>query len=260
VRALAARIEARDGAPPLSDQALAQLGSPAVVHLSIADGYAQLAGDSLELAADEPAYAALLDAAEASADGQLLVWTHGTRTPLAGVLAQRGFTKQRVLHQLLLPSLDNLPHDPALAEGVQVRPFAPDRDEEAWLALNAAAFAHHPEQGQWTLADLRAREAESWFDPAGFLLADRAGELLGFHWTKVHEDGRGEVYVLGVAPQAQGLGLGAALLVRGLRHLAGRGCPDVLLYVDDDNGAAMRLYARYGFVEHDLDVQWAKSL
>ena len=69
--------------------------------------------------------------------------------------------------------------------------------------------------------------AEPWFDPAGFLLADRAGELLGYHWTKIHPDGLGEVYVLGIAPAAQGLGLGNALLVRGLRHLAGHGCPAV---------------------------------
>jgi mycothiol synthase len=99
--------------------------------------------------------------------------------------------------------------------------------------------------------------AEPWFDPSGFLLADRAGELLGFHWTKVHGDGLGEVYVLGVAPSAQGLGLGDSLLVRGLRHLADRGCPAVLLYVDGDNPAALRLYGKVGFRSFDLDVQWA---
>jgi len=64
------------------------------------------------------------------------------------------------------------------------------------------------------------------------------------------------VYVLGVSPQAQGLGLGRALLIRGLRHLHGRGCPYVLLYVDGDNPAAARLYERDGFTRHDLDVQW----
>ena len=85
-------------------------------------------------------------------------------------------------------------------------------DEDAWLAVNAAAFAGHSEQGRWTRADLLAREAEPWFDPAGFLLAERENVLLGFHWTKVHADGMGEVYVLGVDPAAHGLGLGSALL------------------------------------------------
>jgi mycothiol synthase len=97
---------------------------------------------------------------------------------------------------------------------------------------------------------------ESWFDPAGFLLAERDDTLLGFHWTKTHDDGAGEVYVLGVSPDAQGLGLGNALLVRGLRHLQQRGCPTVLLYVDGDNTTAVRLYEKAGFTSYDTDVQW----
>jgi mycothiol synthase len=260
VRALAARVEARDGAPPLSDQALAQLQSSDVIHFTVAGGYAQLCGDTLEIAADETEYAPLLDAAEASTTGRLSVWTHGARTPLAAVLESRGYAKARILHQLLLPSLADLPVDPPLPDGVAVRAFVVGQDEQRWLAVNAAAFANHPEQGRWTRADLAAREQEPWFDPSGFLLAERDGQLLGFHWTKVHDDGRGEVYVLGISPAAQGLGLGAGLLVRGLRHLADRGCPSVLLYVDDDNRSAMRLYGRFGFVTHDTDVQWAKFL
>jgi mycothiol synthase len=122
--------------------------------------------------------------------------------------------------------------------------------------VNAAAFASHAEQGRWSQRDLAARIAEPWFDATGFLLAVRDGELLGYHWTKIHPDGLGEVYVLGTAPSAQKLGLGRALLVRGLHYLADRGCPDVLLYVDGDNTGARRLYERSGFTEYDVDVQW----
>jgi mycothiol synthase len=99
--------------------------------------------------------------------------------------------------------------------------------------------------------------AEAWFDPAGFFLAERDGALLGFHWTKVHPDGTGEVYVIGVAPGAQGSGLGRALLVHGLRHLAARGCKTVILYVEESNAAAMRLYQRIGFGSDNVDIQWA---
>ena len=257
VHELAARIEQRIGAPPLSDQALTHLGSAHVEHFVAGDrGYAQLDGTSLEIAAEPDAYAPLLDAAEAAAPNGLQVWTHGLRSPLATVLAERGYERARVLHQLVLPTLDSLPPDPALADDIVVRPFVVNEDEDAWLAVNAAAFADHPEQGRWTIEDLVAREAEPWFDAAGFLLADRAGELLGYHWTKIHEDGRGEVYVLGIAPAAQGLGLGAGLLIRGLRHLKERGCPSVLLYADDSNQTALRLYERFGFERHDRDIQW----
>ena len=56
-----------------------------------------------------------------------------------------------------------------------------------------------------TRADLDERMAEPWFDPAGFFLAERDGELLGFHWTKVHPDpALGEVYVVGHRPGRAG--------------------------------------------------------
>jgi mycothiol synthase len=254
---LATLIEEADGAPPLSDQALAQLRSSAVRHYLAHQGgevigYAQRDGDGAELAAEPRAIAPLLDVVATSG---LLMWSHGRHSRLSDPLEARGSRKVRELRQLRRP-LAELPPDPPLAQGVVVRPFRPGADDEAWLAVNAAAFASHPEQGRWVQADLAARMAEPWFDPAGFLLAEREGVLLGYHWTKVHPDGAGEVYVLGVSPSAQGLGLGSALLVRGLRHLAGAGCPEALLYVDGDNPGALRLYERAGFRPHDLDVQW----
>ena len=196
----------------------------------------------------------LLSAVEDCAP-QLTLWTHGERSTIAPLLDARGYRRTRLLHQLRMP-LDVPAPEVPLPEGVTVRSFAVGSDEDAWLRVNAAAFAEHAEQGGWTREDLLAREAEEWFDPAGFFLAWRADELLGFHWTKVHPDGTGEVYVIGVDPAAQGLGLGAVLLQRGLAWLRERGCPDVLLYVDGDNIGAMRLYERYGFAPHDLDVQW----
>jgi mycothiol synthase len=258
VSGLVAEAEARDGLPPLSDQALTLLGSGSVHHVVAYDddrlaGYAQRAGDSLELVAAQPdALDPLLDA---SVTEGVLVWTHGRASQLAPVLERRGLSRVRILHQLRR-SLDGLPPQRAVPDGVVIRAFVVGRDEADWLRVNAAAFAHHPEQGGWTRDDLTAREAEDWFDPAGFLLAHRGSELLGFHWTKVHPDGAGEVYVIGVDPSAQGLGLGPALLGLGLEHLRESGCTEVLLYVDDDNTAAMRLYERYGFSRHELDVQW----
>jgi mycothiol synthase len=257
---LAERIAAEDGAPPLSDDALTHLAAPDVAHVVAHDagrlvGYAQRRGSAAEIAAEPAGLAALLDAV---ARPGLLVWAHGRHSRLTPVLAERGFTPDRELHQLRR-SLADLPPEPPLPGDVVVRPFRPGADEDAWLAVNAAAFDTHPEQGRRTLAELRALLAEPWFDASDFLLADRDGELLGFHWTKVHPDGPGEVYVLGIGPAAQGLGLGKALLVRGLHHLAERGCHEVLLYVDGDNASAQHLYERAGFRPHDLDVQWRLS-
>jgi len=156
------------------------------------------------------------------------------------------------------PLAGDLPRIP-FPEGVTVRHFRPGHDEDAWLGVNSRAFAHHPEQGRWTLHDLRLREAEPWFDPAGFLLAvDIEDTLLGFHWTKV-QDGLGEVYILGVDPLGHRRGLGKALTVAGLAYLKDRGLTTAMLYVDESNPAAVRLYRGLGFEVFSTDVSYQRG-
>jgi mycothiol synthase len=254
VRALAARIERRDGAPPLSDQALALLTSRGVAHFEVREagaltGYAQLDGTSLEILADPDHLDDLFASVEQLA-GDIEVWSHGRRSPVAEVAERRGYKRDRVLWQLRRTPGPVPPVE--LPDGVRLRTFVPGQDEQDWLEVNGAAFAGHSEQGRIGLSDLLAREHESWFDPAGFLLAVDSAALLGFHWTKVHPDGMGEVYVLGVSPAAQGTGLGRALLNAGLDHLGDR---EILLYVEESNTSARRLYAQAGFEEYDVDVQ-----
>ncbi|MBD0425035.1 mycothiol synthase [Streptomyces sp. TRM S81-3] len=199
-----------------------------------------------------------LGAALLGASGKRLrVWAHGGHSAARHLAQVLGLTLFRELRQMRRPLADlDLP-EPVLPEGVTVRTFVPGRDDAAWLAVNAAAFAHHPEQGALTQRDLDDRKAESWFDPAGFFLAERGGELIGFHWTKVHAaEQLGEVYVLGIRPDAQGGGLGKALTSIGLRHLAGLGLPTAMLYVDADNTAAVSVYERLGFVTHETDLMY----
>ncbi|MFF5501464.1 mycothiol synthase [Streptomyces roseolus] len=188
---------------------------------------------------------------------RLRVWAHGGK-PSARHLAQvLGLTLFRELRQLRRPLAPLDVPEPVLPEGVTIRTFVPGQDDAAWLAVNAAAFAHHPEQGSLTQRDLNDRIAEPWFDPKGFFLAEKDGELVGFHWTKVHAEERlGEVYVVGILPGAQGGGLGKALTATGLRHLAGQGLPTAMLYVDADNSAAVRVYEGLGFRTHEVDLMY----
>ncbi|MCX4584386.1 mycothiol synthase [Streptomyces sp. NBC_01481] len=188
---------------------------------------------------------------------RLRVWAHGGKSAARHLAQVLGLTLFRELRQLRRPlNLLDIP-EPVFPAGVTVRTFVPGQDDAAWLALNAAAFAHHPEQGSLTQRDLDDRKAEPWFDPKGFFLAERDGELIGFHWTKVHaEEQLGEVYVVGIRPDAQGGGLGKALTAIGLRHLAAQGLPTAMLYVDADNAAALSVYERLGFTTHEVDLMY----
>jgi mycothiol synthase len=129
------------------------------------------------------------------------------------------------------------------------------------LRVNAAAFAHHPEQGSMDAANLAERMAEPWFDPAGLLVADASppdSRLLAFHWTKQHSADLGEVYVVAVDPAAQGRGLGRAVTAAGLDHLAGLGVDRIILYVESDNAAAIATYSRLGFAHTQTHVQYSR--
>jgi mycothiol synthase len=173
-----------------------------------------------------------------------------------GLAASAGFSRARSLWQMARP-LTEMPPEPRIPSGVVVDTFVPGLDDEEWVRLNGRAFADHPEQGRLTLADLQQRMAQPWFDPAGFFVARRAAGMVGFHWTKQHEDQLGEVYVLGVDPQSGGRGLGRALLAVGLTHLKRLGNTKVQLYVEADHGAAIALYSAYGFRVVRRDVMYA---
>ncbi|ACL40690.1 mycothiol biosynthesis acetyltransferase [Pseudarthrobacter chlorophenolicus A6] len=192
----------------------------------------------------------------------LKAWSHGNHEAAADLAARYGYAPVRELWKMRMTTAEADLPEAALPEGVSLRPFVPGQDEDAWLAVNSAAFAHHPEQGSLTRADLAARMEEDWFDPAGFLLAvDAGGRVLGFHWTKVHprhgsHPAIGEVYVVGVAPEAQGSGLGKALTLAGIKYLQDLGLHAVMLYTDADNTPAVSLYRRLGFTRWDMDVMY----
>jgi mycothiol synthase len=285
VEALAEHVAAVDGGHPLSEASLLALREPgpAAQHVLVgaaggsgADGdaalvvvgYAQLPVEGgAELLVDPSARrrgvgTALAEQLERLAtDRELAVWAHGGSPAAAALARRRGYAPVRELQHRRRPLGAAAPLPPLeLPDDVALRAFEVGRDEEAWLDLNARAFASHPEQGRWTAADLAARQAEPWFDPAGLLLAVDAqqGRLLASHWTKA-EGSAGEVYVVAVDPAAQGRGLGGAVVLAGLHHLDAAGCTSAELYVEADNAAAVRLYERLGFALDTSDVLYRRG-
>jgi mycothiol synthase len=292
VRGLLERARRVDGVAAVSEAgmlALAAPGPPRTHLLGYAaerlTGYAQLdlaeasvEEASVELVVDPEARrhgmgTSLWEAVAARAPGAR-VWAHGDLAPARAFAEAHGLARVRELLKLSRPlsAKDAQSADAALPSGFSARAFEPGRDEDGWLEANRRAFAHHPEQGRLTRADLEERMAQPWFDPFGFILVEDSaapGRIAGFHWTKVDPGERsrldpgspaGEVYVVGVHPAYQGRGLARPLTALGLAHLARLGLPEVVLYVDGDNEPAVKTYTRLGFRPIMVDVMYSRGV
>jgi mycothiol synthase len=281
IRELIAAAEAFDGVPPVGDQVLRELSHDRTRHLLALDGEGadrDILGYLNLAPADEEATAmaelvvhpsarrrgvgsAMARAGLTEGGDGARIWAHGNIEAARATAAALGLVVVRELLQMRRP-LDDLPAV-TVPDGVRIATYSGPADDAELLRVNNAAFAWHPEQGGWTEADIAERRGESWFDPDGLFLAfdEPTGRLLGFHWTKVHNSDLGEVYVVGIDPAAQGRGLGAALTLVGLHHLAGAltasSLPSVMLYVEADNSAAVKTYSRLGFEVSSVDAAYA---
>ncbi|WP_152188475.1 mycothiol synthase [Georgenia satyanarayanai] len=270
---LAATVTAADGVAPLNEQSLLAVrhGTGGHRHRWLAEGeellaYAVVDPEGSGELCVHPGHRRrglgrhLLDTVLDDAPAVAL-WAHGDLPGAQGLARAAGLRVTRELWQMardLTPAAGTAPA--GQPTGVEVRTFVVGQDEDAWVALNALAFADHPEQGRLTVADLRQRQAEPWFDPSLLWLAHEAGRpdaLLASMWVKPDGDDA-EIYALGVAPRAQGRGLGGHLTALALDEMRRRGFRRTTLYVEGDNTAAIRTYRRAGYDRSSLDVQYAR--
>lgn len=283
VRAVVAAAERADGVTPIGEQVIRDLAAPDGAHLLAVGsddavvGYLNLTPQGVAELVVHPAArrrgvgaalvgAPLVEAGERSHTA-VRIWAHGTLPEAAALAAKLGLRPVRELIQMRRP-VGAVPESTA-PQGISIRRYGGSHDDEELLRVNNAAFSWHPEQGGWTGEHLAERFAEPWFDPAGLFLAfDEGGAMRGFHWTKVHHDRLGEVYILGVDPAAQGSGLGKALTAAGLNHLHQRlGTPGqgsqgeaaVILYAESDNVAAIKTYEALGFRRSNVDTVYSSK-
>lgn len=195
---------------------------------------------------------AVLDAVRHEGGGRVTWWTHDVSTNEISLAEKLGLTADRDLLQMRRQLPTGLP------VMVETRSFRLGADEQALLDVNNRAFAQHHEQGGWLLDTLQRRVRQAWFDPDGIRLHERDGRLAAFCWTKLHDAANGgvavgEIYVIAVDPDFQGLGLGKQLTLAGLESIEQRGVTAAMLYVDGANTAAVGMYERLGFsrARHD---------
>jgi mycothiol synthase len=258
-------LEAATGVPPLGETKFVDLGGAragiglmvetdrlvAYVHLlwHESSGVWEMELATGEGTLDRGEMTSIVAAAAQEAAGEVLWWTFGDTG--GATYGASEFPAARMLHKLSgsLPP----PEPVAIPAGVQIRPFRPGVDEDAWLEANNAAFSGHPENGAWDRAEIVERQSRNWFDAEGFRLAWSAGRVVGFCWTKRHSPDLGEIHIIGVHPDFQGRGIGRAIVVEALWYLAGVGCDTGMLYVDIANRSALELYQSLGFELERVD-------
>jgi mycothiol synthase len=184
----------------------------------------------------------------------------------AGELAHRGFVQnsvslndeagQRLLEAegyrpvrrflRMLVELDGAPVVPELP-GISIRALRLG-EEAAFHSVVEQAFAAHwghvpMTSGRWWAR----RAAEGGDDLSLFFVAERNGDLVGEISCQAERFGVGFVMTLGVLPEARGLGIGRALLLRAFGAFWERGQSRVGLAVDAENETgATRVYEAAG--------------
>lgn len=285
-RPLLDRAEQHDASPQISDQALLAVaqGQRNLVLFQDASGNTLAVGvigqGELDLVVD-PQHrgrgvgSAALNQLRAQATGEILAWAHGENPAANALLDSAGFTPVRSLYRM---SLDPALLPPAGTEvqapdGYTLRPFNPGSpaDAPAWVRVNAAAFANHPEQGRITEKDFALIREEPWYLDADLLLLEtssggdsKAPHLAGSTWVKtLHHESDGpspsvetELYAVGVDPEFAGKGLGKVLLNATLARMADHDPQRVTLYVDGENERAVQMYKNAGFTISSRSRQW----
>lgn len=279
VNKLLAAAEETDGVAPLSEQFVLGLGDARLghQHFIATRGDDQVVGvladdgDSAEMAVAPSARRAGVGTALLEESGARDVWAHGNLPAAQALAGARSMKPTRTL--LVMAVAGDRLRENASVPGVEgtflnydesVSHWGREHVDAEWLRVNNEAFDWHPEQGGWDAERLdRAREAE-WYDPRDviFLWDEVERRLEGFHWTKWHTEADapfGEVYVVGLAADYRGKGLGGPLIAAGLRRMVEKGADRVILYVEADNEPAVKAYENLGFSTAEEHVVYSAA-
>lgn len=144
--------------------------------------------------------------------------------------------------------------------GIEARTFdGSDAALADWNEVYNRSFAEHYHFVPSTVEHCRTLAAGGTFLPRGLVLAYRGDACVGF--CRNEPAGRtGVVGVLGVVPEARGIGLGRALLRWAVAYFAGRGFERAGLIVEGQNEGALRLYLSEGFAVTRRRETWSRPL
>jgi mycothiol synthase len=111
----------------------------------------------------------VLAEAAVNGGGSIVLWIEKSNESLDNIAIAAGFKRWRKLLHMRC-SL------PTTVSSLCTRAFT-ETDTDSFLRVNNSAFSWHPEQGGWTVAHLKQRCAEPWFDAEGFRIYEVGGQV-----------------------------------------------------------------------------------
>jgi mycothiol synthase len=198
--------------------------------------------------ADAEEVAELIRTAELAQDGEVET-----------TVEEEGYVGVRQWLRMLV-DLEEKPVVPKLA-GVELRVFRPG-EERMFHETFARAFDGHWGHVPQSFEEWWSRlEQVSGGDFTYLFVAERGGELIGETSGLARRFGMGWIGTLGVVPEARGLGIGRALLLRSLAEFWANGERRVGLAVDAANETgATRLYESVGMRTSFGAITYEKDL
>jgi ribosomal-protein-alanine N-acetyltransferase len=173
-----------------------------------------------------------------AAEGYESVVTAALAVPEQAPFMAAGFQEQERL-RLLIHDLRDLPPAP----DVKLR-RASDADRPKVLAVDAASFSPFWQLDEWSLQDAIDATPSTRFRVA----TEGRGTVVGYA-VSGRTQRRGYLQRLAVHPASRGRGMGAALVLDGLRWMRRRGVERAIVNTQLENEDARRLYLRLGFRE-----------
>jgi mycothiol synthase len=146
---------------------------------------------------------------------------------------------------LLSRSLQNLP-DPESPPYLEITTLDRHYSEEDLLNIHNEALAGTSGFKRAGSLQLEAFKASPHHDPKGVLIARIDGVAVGYCFARYIPDGPSKITGLAVLNNYRGMGIGRALLIRGLHYLRQRGADRVQLLVDLDD-SIRSFYEQLGF-------------
>jgi len=192
-----------------------------------------------------------------------------SETGVAAMLEHQGYRPARYFHEMVRPSLDEIPDFP-LPEGLEVRPALPEHYRAIWEA-GVEAFRDH-----WGFTPPAEDDYQSWlnnptifqphlwqvaWDVASDQVAGQVGTFINYRENEKYNRKRGYTESISVRRPWRKRGLARALIVRSLRAQKAAGMTESALGVDSENiSGATRVYEDCGFRVVKRNIIYRKPL